>query len=630
MPVSLRTVGLRIGAAVGGVVVLAAALAWIWGGERPGSSDPISQSRWAYEQGDWAAAAASAAIHLQRFPNDAEASRLMARALARAGRLEDCAAAYASLPLSSLEASDLLAFGEALAARGNRPLSRAAIESARRRDPEHRDVLRALARLDSGEPPSRAELELADRIAVLGGWEPAAALAFRLAALGREDPRLAENVLGRILQSDRGLLAKVHTAASADLLVARALLECGAPQSARRTARAVIERSDPSPEAWWLLSRAHLQLGQLESAQECLQQAQGFGQDHPERHEPALPTGAAQCRECHGAIYRKQQSSRHALTIRQDDLSSAVLPDGPLADPVNAGVVHEFRVDGPSVKVTARADGEGTFEALAEYLLGSGRHGTTFLTRDPTGQMRELRMSYYTEGPIWDLTGGFPRSPESPDEYLGRPLSAEAVVTCLHCHTTDGRSYRERTGPLAADRGIGCERCHGSGGNHVIAVERGFSDLAIGRPKLATGPARLAICGECHRATGQASPADPGFTRFHATTLPQSACYQRSLGRLDCVTCHDPHGDLELSTAYYESRCLHCHASHPSGSGAAVAAWPVGREPAAAPPCPVNSSDGCIACHMPKVRDDESHADHTDHLIRILRPPPKLSRAGSR
>ena len=139
--------------------------------------------------------------------------------------------------------------------------------------------------------------------------------------------------------------------------------------------------------------------------------------------------------------------------------------------------------------------------------------------------------------------------PPAPAEYLGQALTADAVRRCVLCHVTDPRAVLEQTGPTASDHGIGCERCHGPGGNHLLAVAAKFPDLAIARPSLVSGGPVVKLCGQCHSPLGrQVSPEESTAVRFQATTLTWSRCYSESDNALDCVTCHDPHRNVIKST----------------------------------------------------------------------------------
>ena len=140
------------------------------------------------------------------------------------------------------------------------------------------------------------------------------------------------------------------------------------------------------------------------------------------------------------------------------------------------------------------------------------------------------------------------------------PLTEDAVRRCLSCHVTNPQALLGNSGPEAADHSIGCEKCHGPGGNHLLAIAAKFPDLAIARPNLASGARVVKICAQCHSPRGKTvSPDDPNSVRFQGTTLTWSRCYTESNDALDCVTCHDPHRNAVTSPSHYEARCLSCH-----------------------------------------------------------------------
>ncbi len=192
-------------------------------------------------------------------------------------------------------------------------------------------------------------------------------------------------------------------------------------------------------------------------------------------------------------------------------------------------------------------------------------------------------------------------------------LTERALNQCLHCHTTWFRTAvpdpSRPSGPEADDRGIGCERCHGPGLNHVKAVETGYAEAAIGVTRGSPPRRLLQSCEECHASNGLVEPSDPEFTRIQGTTLKFSRCFSASQGAIHCATCHDPHRGLDTRSSRYEGRCLGCH-SKPTATGSGHAKPPA---------CPVNPASGCIGCHMPKVEDPKFHTQFTDHHIRAYR-----------
>jgi hypothetical protein len=224
-----------------------------------------------------------------------------------------------------------------------------------------------------------------------------------------------------------------------------------------------------------------------------------------------------------------------------------------------------------------------------------------------------------------------PPRPAHEDEYLGKKLfERDGVRRCLYCHTTNFRAVLDQVGPEAADHAIGCERCHGPGGHHVVAVDAGFSDLAIAHPDEASAPEINKLCGQCHSIHRPeiltAARTDPIWYRFQAQSLTWSRCFTASDGKLSCVTCHDPHRGAETSVARIEAKCLTCHGAEPVSAGPVVSSaaspptktspgQPAAREPKT--PCPVNPAQGCLECHMPRAWQQGTHSFKTDHFIRV-------------
>ncbi len=411
-------------------------------------------------------------------------------------------------------------------------------------------------------------------------------------------------------------------------MLARAWLAAGSPEPARKALEVVLE-SGSDPEASWLLSRAWLQERNLDEAVAALKQADDYGDRDPTAREPAPFVGAETCRPCHKEIFQAQQASHHASTFHVDaGIGELPLPDHPLIDRDDPKVSHTFTREGEHVQFSATRDGQ-TVRALIDYAFGSGDRGATPVGRDESGQYRELRLSHYGDGSGWDVTTGHPpvsKGAELP-AFLGEPLTADAVRRCLSCHTTDETSVQKRQGPASADRAIGCERCHGPGGNHVraMSVAPAFPDLAIARPRVASAEQVMALCSRCHSPRGMTvQKSDPTSIRFQGTTLTWSRCYTESQGALSCVTCHDPHRDAETDHAYYVSKCLACHAENhkdktPHHTDAdADGARPIAlAETVKRVPCPVEPSGHCLDCHMPTVKGIIPHTTFTDHHIRV-------------
>jgi tetratricopeptide (TPR) repeat protein len=591
-----------------------------------GAAASDEQAAIAYARGDWTTAESRARTALKRDPNNARAKLVLARSLARKGEYGPAREVYVAVAADLLQADDLLQIGRILLARGRPALGWAALDAALKLDPKHRESL------------SEKSLRYGSLDQVPG----AAASADLLTAVA-SGPALAELVIGllkdanpadtqpgddplfkRIVDRDRATFVRVTNPAAARKLLARLLLEDGRPAEARALLDTLDDRAT-DPETNWLYSRAFLDEGQIEQADKHVQLAGKFGHDTPMSREPCQYVGAKKCAECHAAIYRSQQSSHHAETVGWGSaLKTVPLPKGPVVDPTEPKVVHRYIREGE--KITAEADVDGkTIRAIIAYVLGSGGHGQTMIGRDEEGHSLSMRISYYTGGDAWDITSGFNPHPANPLQFVGEAINEESFRDCLNCHTTRFRSETDRSGPEAADKGIGCERCHGPGENHIKAVDAGFPQLAIARPKISTPSARLALCGQCHSADGKTPPTDARFIRFQSATLPLSRCVTESGGKLDCVSCHNPHRNLETDPAHYEARCLACHgpAGKPNTTTEVVRLDPV---PAA--PCPVNPTKNCLKCHMPKVEGAMLFTAFTDHHIRVHREQEKEAQTG--
>jgi hypothetical protein len=233
--------------------------------------------------------------------------------------------------------------------------------------------------------------------------------------------------------------------------------------------------------------------------------------------------------------------------------------------------------------------------------------------RDKENRYRAVRLSSYhtAEGVAWGPTSGDVPDTDPVENVRGEPIPVrDGVVRCIYCHVTNFRDFRDPppengVGPTVADAGIGCERCHGPGGNHLTAIKAGFPDRAIVNAGTASSAAITTQSADCHvvgsaREIGTA-PDDPKYVRSPELTFTFSRCYTESAGALSCLTCHAPHRSDKEAVRFYESKCLACHS----------------RTSASQTACWVNSSTSCLNCHMPKIHVAVLHSFLTDHFIRV-------------
>ena len=608
---------------LGWFLSLSVGVALLWLASSRLVRDPLAAGVAAYEQRAWDKAEAEARERLKERPDDREAWRLLARSLGRRGRNAEALAIYHQrVGLDAMTGEDTVIAASGLLRMGMTGQARFVLDKARAREPDHPEMLYELARLDVTTDHLAEAEELAERLTTRPGWEIKGWLLLGQAREKLDDPAGTAEAIHRALRLDPNLTGSNSPAAEERKRLARASLRAGRPADARESLASSPGRSG-DPEASWLLSRALLQQGNIEEATAALTRSKGAGRRDPTLPEPSPFVGAARCAECHASIYRVQQSSRHAGTFHQAG-GLAELPtfDGPIEDSGDRRVKHVLRREGGRLDWET-TDAEKIRRAVVDYAFGSGGVAITMVGRDEAGGPCELRLSRYGNGATWDVTTGHLDRPDDRREFLGRPLPRDGVRRCLECHTTSVHVALERSGPAAADRGIGCERCHGPGANHLEAIAGRFADLAIGRPRGASAEQVMALCAACHSPKDlELVPDDHLAPRFASPSMAWSRCYTESRGSLSCVSCHNPHGNAETSTTFYESRCLACHArSSPAASPVSLATprLPMMPEDVRRVPCPVDPSRGCLECHMPKVEGIVPHTSFTDHRIRVRR-----------
>jgi predicted CXXCH cytochrome family protein len=196
--------------------------------------------------------------------------------------------------------------------------------------------------------------------------------------------------------------------------------------------------------------------------------------------------------------------------------------------------------------------------------------------------------------------------------------------------------------------GIDCQRCHGPGEAHVRTAREDAASVeqvraAIVNPARLTPDRQMEVCMQCHLETTSYSlphalvrfergpfsyrPGEPladfmlhfdqaagagSDDRFEiagaASRLRKSACFQKSAGKLQCTTCHDPHAQLKAAdaVAHYAVVCRGCHRAELDRMAAA------GKH---------TRSRECVGCHMgPRRTDDVVHVVMTDHWIQRRKP----------
>lgn len=330
----------------------------------------------------------------------------------------------------------------------------------------------------------------------------------------------------------------------------------------------------------------------------------------------------ARCTPCHQNVahtYHDVGMSKSFYRPRQDDVIEdfSKLP----FKHAKSGDVMELRWrDGRLI--FRRTRGASVFEQPVDWILGSGHHARTYLYQTPNGELYQLPLAWYSQTKEWAMAPGYDRR-----DHEG--VLRRARHECLFCHNAypaaSATYWSNQTLPATLLEGIGCQRCHGPGSEHVALANAGADNAQVRAAIVNTGR-RTDVCYECHM---QPSVAIPGLRRFdrdiysyrpgqplrdylvsldivdaeipradrfeinhHPYRLEQSRCFRESEGKLSCLSCHDPHRKVANVSAV----CLQCHAgAH-------------------------RATENCASCHMPKRRtQDVVRVTMTDHRIGIYR-----------
>ena len=383
----------------------------------------------------------------------------------------------------------------------------------------------------------------------------------------------------------------------------------------------------------------------------------GPGKEPPPAPSPAPATaefvGTDACRPCHVEI---------ASTFSHTGMGRSWYPmkGAPVLEDWTKNNAFTVPSTGLRYRMTERAgkffvrqsidDGRGGETAVDErelvWVVGSGNHSRQYLVEEQ-GKLFQAPVCWHTEARVWDLCPGY--------EYDNFYFARETGRTCVFCHNDrmtllpgERNAYQE---PIP--HGIGCERCHGPGAAHVAKWEQGTTptgqaDPTIVNPKRLPPDLRMQVCFPCHlgdaKATERVSlyqasledwrPGRPITTavlpyRFSEATvhdfglsaqadrMMQSRCFKESEGKMECLSCHNPHVTIfraDRAVDHFNSKCMACHTS-------ASCTAPAAMRHATKPP------DDCVSCHMRKgVSDDQLHVRYTDHWIRARIDQPRVER----
>ena len=282
---------------------------------------------------------------------------------------------------------------------------------------------------------------------------------------------------------------------------------------------------------------------------------------------PAVYVGAEACQECHGDLYTTYAETGHAHALTK--IVDGQAPQFPFSE-----------LPGPP---------EGKTWADILYVIGGFGWKAQFV--DTTGTLLTGDATQYNlVNDNLDMGG----------DWAAYHSGEQVPFDCASCHTTgyvpDGHQD-EIPGVIGtwAEDSIGCERCHGPGGNHVN--DPYFVKMEIVRD--------AELCGDCH-TNGDLSkiPAMDGFLDHNDQ---YGELFTSTKRVMDCVDCHNPHTTVKYAKGLaIKTECQTCH-----------------FEEAEYQKITDRRHAQCIDCHMPyatksAVGDPEQHAaDVRTHLMAI-------------
>ncbi len=302
-----------------------------------------------------------------------------------------------------------------------------------------------------------------------------------------------------------------------------------------------------------------------------------------------------------------------------------------------------------------------------DYYIGSAQRGRCYVLRK-NGLLFQSPITWYSKSKKWNMSPGYMmknshferriddrcvmchvgRIASDPQGYANRfAVSDQQIVENKTLPSDSAVKESETQSPLMIEAAISCERCHGPSADHVSYQQKSHEkDSAEEDPILLIAHMdsrqRESLCNQCHlvevdrvlrygRSEYDFRPGDDlsdiwvtfvnnsdlhgnsPETVNHVEQMHDSVCYQKSAGKMDCTSCHDPHSvpEQQQRITFYRDRCLTCHSDKQPECSMPEESRKLKRP-----------EDSCIACHMPTLKGgDIPHTSQTDH--RVLRDPQK-------
>ncbi len=331
--------------------------------------------------------------------------------------------------------------------------------------------------------------------------------------------------------------------------------------------------------------------------------------------------GSEKCKTCHADTYRRWTQTRMANVVRDPaEHPDAIIPDLSKPDPLLTFNKSDIAfVYGSKWKQRYfKKIGNEYFPLPAQW--------------DVTHKM--WRRYFVANGTDWWV-------PFYPADNMKRPTGP----TCDGCHSVN-YDIHTRT---VSEWNVGCEKCHGPGGDHVQRP----SGANIINPARLDHIAANDVCIQCHsQGRPRSNPINDRYydwpvgyvvgknlndywqledhklgeltfthfpdgtahkNRMQGNDFVQSAMYTHGIS---CFTCHDPHGTPNNADLRQPANviCLQCHGpDSPNGPRAASIEQHTHHRAGSA-------GSECTSCHMPKIEQTIADVSVRSHTFRFIAP----------
>ena len=329
--------------------------------------------------------------------------------------------------------------------------------------------------------------------------------------------------------------------------------------------------------------------------------------------------GSASCKPCHAEIYARWIKTPMANVVRDPrEHPDAVLPDLSKPDPLVS-----FRVEDIALVYGSKWKQRYFKKVGDDYFVFPAQWDVTHRVWKP----------YFVKDDWW--------APLFPPDNFQRPTGQ----LCDGCHAVN---YDIDT-RVVTEWNVGCERCHGPGGEHV---KHPVSSTIVNTARLGYVEASD-LCIQCHsqgrpvknplagkyydwpvgyEVTRRLSDVwsleehrlgETTFTHFADGTAHKNRMQgndfvtsQMYTHGVTCSTCHDAHGTEHPSSLRKApgTLCLDCHGDRsPNGPHEPTLAQHTHHQAGSA-------GSECVSCHMPKIAQTIGDVNVRSHTFRFVTP----------